>query len=428
MTSTVAPPQDLQAEEAVLGAVLLSDTAMRPVLEAGLRPEHFYRERHGFVFQAMVELHDAQGGIDPITLTNRLRDNGTLHAAGGHAAVESLAGPVPAVGNVREYAAIIVARYRHRVLLNGAYDLQTAIRESDEAGVTAALDALAAPTTERAGVTSSPAELAEKAYERYQQTDVELFPLPLDRLNMLLAGGPRRGEYVGLGGHSSHGKSVFCDQWLEEAVKHGHKAGLYVTEMTEDERVDRIISRLSGVPLTAIRWRNWNPRQQKEVLDSLSQIPFSITSAHDWTAEEIRRHIEFSAFDAVAIDTLHDVARPSDMGEEPGLRHISAQLRAAAKSKGRERALLAVVHLNDTRVDDYPPLPVNRDVRGSGMIVRHLDTLVMVWQKPDDEKEPSGEGVIRITKARQGQLGHIGAFFNGRRVRWEPLYVEEAAA
>jgi replicative DNA helicase len=433
--SVIAEPQNLDAESSVLGAILLSHTTLPAVVGSGVRPEHFYRPTHGLIYAAMLELHDAGRGIDLLTLTEHLRSTGRLEDIGGKAKVELLAGSVPDVGNLRDYARIVVEKAHDRSMRSAAYELIAAIDGGDDDRRHAAMASLAAPKTERVVSTSTAEQLATRAFQRYSESesDLELFPLPEiggrtprgdDRLNEMLAGGLRPGEYVGCGGHTGHGKSVLTDQWLEVQTGRGCESRLYLTEMTEDERVDRIVSRLSGVSLSNIRWRRWNDRHRSAALRALEQfaaLPFSITSAHDWTVEEIRLHLDFSSVQAVAVDTLHDIARPPTMGEEPGLRHISSQLRAAAKSKGRERALWAVIHLNDVRNDkDYPPIPVNRDIRGTGMIIRHLDTCVMVWQHPDDDGSPGGEGILRVTKARSGEVGQVPAFFSGSRVRWMP--------
>src|SRR3954465_15988230 len=96
----VTPPQNLEAEQSVLGAVLLSDTALPAlIIDERLKPEDFYRESHGRVFQAMLDLHTDGEPIDALTLVEHLKQKGALEDVGGAAAIELLAGSVPAVGN-----------------------------------------------------------------------------------------------------------------------------------------------------------------------------------------------------------------------------------------------------------------------------------------------------------------------------------------
>src|ERR1700704_1416192 len=102
--SIAVPPHNLEAERSVLGAVLLDERHLYALLvEEHLRPDHFYREQHGSVFAAMLELHETDRKIDHLTVAEVLREAGKLEQAGGPAAIEELAGWVPAAGHAREY-------------------------------------------------------------------------------------------------------------------------------------------------------------------------------------------------------------------------------------------------------------------------------------------------------------------------------------
>src|SRR4051794_37101459 len=121
----LAPPQDLEAEQSVLGAILLSDATLTPlVAEDGLEPAHFYRPAHGRIFEAMLTLHAAGEPVDILTLRDQLRRDGALDQVGGAAAVELLPGSVPAVGNIRRYAAIVRDCALKRAILHATYEIQ----------------------------------------------------------------------------------------------------------------------------------------------------------------------------------------------------------------------------------------------------------------------------------------------------------------
>ena len=97
-----APPHNLEAEKSVLGAVLLDERHLHSLLvEEQLRPEHFYREQHTAVFAAMLELYNTDRKIDPLTVSELLRESGKLAEIGGPESVEELAGWVPAAGHAR---------------------------------------------------------------------------------------------------------------------------------------------------------------------------------------------------------------------------------------------------------------------------------------------------------------------------------------
>ena len=122
------PPQNLEAEQSVLGAVLLSDTALPAlIIDERLQAADFYRESHGLIFTAMLALHGAGEPVDALTLVEHLKQNGQLDAVGGRATVDLLAGSVPAVGNVRQYARIVRENAMLRRLLDAAYEIQAKV-------------------------------------------------------------------------------------------------------------------------------------------------------------------------------------------------------------------------------------------------------------------------------------------------------------
>ena len=128
----IAPPQNLEAEQSVLGAVLLSDTALPAlIIDERLHPEDFYREAHGIVFAAMLDLHSGGEPVDALTLVEHLKQAGKLEQAGGRSAIDLLASSVPAVGHVRQYARIVRENAMLRRLLRAAYEIQARVHSHD---------------------------------------------------------------------------------------------------------------------------------------------------------------------------------------------------------------------------------------------------------------------------------------------------------
>src|ERR1700682_246146 len=110
-TNAVAPPHNLDAEQSVLGAILLSDRSLYAlVIEEGLRPEDFYRDRHGAIYEAMLALYNDSEPVDVLTVTDRLRQIGKLEDVGGRATVDELTGVVPGAGHAPPHAQIVRAR------------------------------------------------------------------------------------------------------------------------------------------------------------------------------------------------------------------------------------------------------------------------------------------------------------------------------
>jgi len=130
--SPFAPPHSLEAEQSVLGAILLSERAMYAlVIEEGLKPTDFYRRRHELVYDAMLSLYDESAPIDVITVTEHLRTRGLLEEAGGQSAIDSLADGVPAAGNARHYARIVREHALMRRLLTTTYAIQASVHDNE---------------------------------------------------------------------------------------------------------------------------------------------------------------------------------------------------------------------------------------------------------------------------------------------------------
>src|SRR5205807_5663904 len=122
------PPHNLEAEKSVLGAVLLDERHLYPLLvEEGLRPDHFYREQHGAVFAAMIELYQGDRKIDHLTVAETLRQHGQLEEIGGGEAIDELAGRVPTAGHAGDYGRIVRDNARLRALLTTSYEIQASV-------------------------------------------------------------------------------------------------------------------------------------------------------------------------------------------------------------------------------------------------------------------------------------------------------------
>jgi replicative DNA helicase len=133
VAQALTPPHNIEAEESVLGAILLSERTMYSlVIEEGLRADDFYRERHRLIYAAMLGLYERSEPIDTLTATDALRSAGTLEQAGGPDAVETLAGSVPNVANLRHYAQIVRETALLRRLLNTTYEIQSSVLDQRE--------------------------------------------------------------------------------------------------------------------------------------------------------------------------------------------------------------------------------------------------------------------------------------------------------
>src|ERR671923_746852 len=281
----VAPPQNLEAEQSVLGAVLLSDTALPAlIIDERLHPDDFYRETHGRIYQAMLDLHTLGEPVDGLTLVEHLKQSGQLDAVGGRAAVDVLAGSVPAVGNVRQYARIVRENAMLRRLLRASYEIQSRVHSHE------------APPRELV-------DLAERAILEVAQEDSrkdfrpihDLLSSELDKLERLsregkaitgtasgfddldtITGGFQPGNLIILAARPSMGKSALMANFAENAALESQAAvALFSLEMSESELAQRFIASQASIKGDDLRKGKVPASRWPKILQASNRLPES---------------------------------------------------------------------------------------------------------------------------------------------------------
>ena len=221
------PPHNLEAEKSVLGAVLLDERHLHALLvEEHLRPEHFYREQHGAVFAAMIELYESDRKIDHLTVAETLRQRGKLEEVGGPAAIDELAGWVPAAGHAREYGRIVRDNAQLRALLTTSYEIQASVlsREAPPRDLVerAERSVLEVAHDDRQKKFRSIADILHEETDKLHRLSVAKTPLTgtpsgfkdLDELT----GGFQPGNLIIIAARPSMGKSALVANIAENAV------------------------------------------------------------------------------------------------------------------------------------------------------------------------------------------------------------------
>jgi replicative DNA helicase len=186
LRGAITPPHNLDAEQSVLGAILLSDRSLYAlVIEEGLRADDFYRERHALIYEAMLALYNESEPVDVLTVTDRLRQMGKLEDVGGPA-VDELTGVVPAAGHARRYAQIVRENALLRRLLKTSYEIQESVLGHD----------------------APPRELVEQAEKAMLEVGPRRPPAGLPRDRGRPARGARQAPPAVAGGHVADGHPV----------------------------------------------------------------------------------------------------------------------------------------------------------------------------------------------------------------------------
>lgn len=410
------------AEQSVLGAILLTDKVLKTlVLDEGLRAGHFNQLRHQETFAAMLALAQQGEPIDVVTLTGQLERTGKLDAAGGADAIDTLAGTVPNVGNLRAYARRVMELARWRSVRSAGYLLVEA-SETQSPDCLAKAEALMVPEGPRERTMT----VAEEVYHYLDETDPLVWPLPFGRLNELSGGGLFPSEQTLIGGWTSVGKTVLLDSILQHLTDRGVVVRLYINEGSKVQRALRMIARDTGVPYSRLRSRKLGLGDHKTVVAALAKgLPVEIVQAADWSAADIARDMRWNPREVVAVDILHEI----DYTDERGLAANWSTLKAASTVSGCH--LLATVHLNETRaVSGFPPAPTLRDIRGSGMLKNGADNVLFVHREHEETEghlEMTDVGAVWWAKSRSSALGGVPVRFDADRMRFVQREREEMA-
>lgn len=403
--------RDHEAERRLLSSLLDMPATLRRVLaDEGLRPEHFAVESHAAAFTAVVAVADRGEHVDQLTLRAELERAGV---ATHERLVQTIVAELPEPLAVSTYARRIVDLHRRRQLKLAAEILADAADRGDPDRLAEAEALLTTPEDAEAS-TWTGEQLAEQYFRRMDEPRAETFNWPFSELDTW-TGGLRRRQIVLIGGWTSNGKSVLYDQILEKLAAQGLNVHSYINEMSVDERMDRTLARLSGVPFSRVHGRTMTADHKSAILTALTEVRVGMTECAGWSASDIARHIRWNRWDVAGVDIIHEIAHR----EERDLAEIAQTLRAAAKQTGC--ALIACVHLNDNRVTTpQRPRPVMRDVRGSGMLVRGADIVLLVHRDDDEDGVPTNEGLLLAAKIRNGQPSAMGVTFRGEEMRFLP--------
>jgi replicative DNA helicase len=421
------PPHNLDAEKSVLGAVLLDERHLFGLLvEEQLRPEHFYREQHGAVFTAMLELHNTSRKIDHLTVAEILREQGKLELVGGPEAIEELAGWVPAAGHAREYGRIVRDDWQKRELLTASYEIQASVL-SREAG--------ARELVERAE--RMMLEVAHDDRQKKIRSIADILHEETDKLHRLsisktaltgtpsgfkdidgITGGFQRGNLIVIAARPSMGKSALVANIAENAVLQGHAVALFSLEMSESELAQRFVAsqaRIKGEDLRRGRVAEARWPKILEACQRLAQAPLFVDDSSDTGVLEVRaksrrlHHQLEAGLGLIVVDYLqlmrHE-GRVESRVEQVG------QISRGLKGLARELNVPVIALSQLSRAVEQrggEKKPILSDLRESGQIEQDSDLVMFIYREEyyDKESERPGEADIIIAKHRNGPVGDV---------------------
>jgi replicative DNA helicase len=300
-TEIQIPPQNLEAEESVLGAMMVSEGAIAPViLDVRLGDDDFYRDRHRTVYRAIKRLYEQGQPVDAISVTELLTQHGELADAGGKELVQQLPNAVPAPGNARHYAQIVKQNALLRRLLAASHTIQKSVheREGEPTELVERAESLLFKVAheERASDFRRVAEVLAEEIDRLEalakgDREVTGTPSGFRDLDGVL-GGFQPGNLIVIAARPALGKSALvCNIAENVASKHGTPVAFFSLEMSEAELAHRFIACRSRIPNDRLRKgkvasRDW-PRVVR-ACNELESAPLWLDDSSDLSLLELR--------------------------------------------------------------------------------------------------------------------------------------------
>jgi len=420
------PPSSIEAEESVLGAVLLSSDAANIALEK-LHAEDFYRPVHQNIFEAIVSLFDANEPIDAVTVSEALRRSGTLDRVGGVGYLTQLLDSVPTASNVEHYAAIVEEHALRRRLMRAGGEvgsLATSVDQPINDVLDRAEQAVFNVSERRVGDGLALIDpLLGPAIERAEElnrlgTEVTGLSTGFRDLDRKLAG-LHPTNLVVIAARPGMGKTALALNMAQNAALQEAPVAIFSLEMSREEVVTRLLcaqGRIDSQHLRTGRLTESDFTKLSHAASVLYRKPIYVDDSPGLTVTEIRakcrRLRRRPGLGLVIVDYLQLMQGTSGENRQQEIATISRNLKNLAREL--HVPVIAVSQLNralEAREDKRPRLG---DLRESGAIEQDADVVMFIYRHEyyyPEAQETKGMAEINITKHRQGAIGRIDMTF-----------------
>lgn len=444
------PPQALDLEEAVLGAMLIDNAAINQVIDI-LQPETFYREQHGVIYKAMKHLFAESQPVDMLTVANRLRSEGELEMAGGDYYLVQLSQRVSSAANSEFHARIIVQKYIQREMIRVSGDIITkAFDETTD--VFELLDQAEQDLFEVAhsNVTknySTADELVEEALKRIEEIGsregLSGVPSGFKEVDKVTSGW-QPSDLVIIAARPGMGKTAFVLSMARNiAIEHKKPIAIFSLEMSSVQLITRLISSETGLKSEKLRKGNLEVHEWQQLTTKVKHLENAPMYIDDTPALSIfdlrakcRRLVAQHQVEIIVIDYLQ-LMSGGQSGKNGGNREqeisaISRSLKSIAKELNVPViALSQLSRAVETRGGTKRPLL--SDLRESGAIEQDADIVNFIYRPEyyqmtewDDENQTPCEGQAEFifAKHRNGGLDNVRLRFQGELAKFSDLEEE----
>jgi replicative DNA helicase len=433
------PPQNVDAEKSLLGAVLIDEEVLADVSQH-VKAKDFYDKNHGQIFGAMMRLYERHKPVDLLTLTDELKKKDELEMIGGSAYLTELTNHVPTAAHAEAYAQMVAETAVRRRLIKASGEISEMGFDAD--------------TTTQELLEKAEAELFSVSDQSLKQdlTSLEsILTESFDRIEELhrnkgalrgirtgyrdldnMTAGLQRSDLIILAARPAMGKTTLVTNLAYNVATIAHEPVLFFSlEMSKEQLVDRMLADASGVDSWNIRTGNLSDEdfsKLSEAMGEMAEAPIFIDDTPGLSVLEMRTKARRAAHDAplglIIVDYLqlvqasgnHNGNRVQEVSEiSRGLKLIARELNVP---------LIALSQLSRSVETRTPPIPQLSDLRESGSIEQDADIVSFIYRpgyyEPDNPEVENITELI-IAKHRNGPVGKVGLYFHPERLRFMSL-------
>ena len=431
------PPQNLEAEMALLGSIMLRPEALHDVIDI-ISLNSFYSEKHSVVFETMLELFAKRSPIDLLSVSNKLKEKGWLDQIGGNTYLTEIVNAVPSSSNAEYYAHIIQKKHMMRRLIEVS-DHISQIGYDENHELEEMLDSAEKKLFEVTNVNSSHKftpikdELAE-AWERLDRLHSDNkgmrgIPTGFTDIDLKLSG-LQKSDLIILAARPSMGKtSLALDIARQAAVNHSVNVGFFSLEMSSQQLVDRMLAAQANVDAWKLRTGKLSRQDDfeaiRESLDKMSKAPIFIDDQPGNNIIKMRsisrRLKSEKGLDLIVVDYLQLMIPQT---KNDNVVHQVTEISRSLKNLARELdvPVLALSQLSRA-VESRGGRPRLSDLRDSGSIEQDADVVMFIHREDryKDEAEKNNIAEILIEKHRNGETGKVELYFNEKKATFQTM-------
>lgn len=411
------PPQSIEAEQAVLGAIILEGESITKAIDV-LSPEDFYKEPHRKIYTAMLELFDKNEPIDLITLSEHLKDKGVLEEAGGISYLSQLATVVPTSANIRYHAKVVREKALLRAIIRSCTEIISKVYEmpEDAEEMVDYAERLIFEISEKRtnanfyqmkDVVKNTFKMIETMYDK--KAVITGVPSGFKDLDELTSGF-QPGDLIIIGGRPGMGKTAFSLNIAQHVgIEMGEPVAFFSLEMSKEQVAMRLLSSLAMVNSVALRKGFITKKDWEKLTDAavrLSEAPIYIDDSSQISVLEIRAKarrlkMEKGRLSLIIIDYLQLMrGRTSYDIREQEIAEISRSLKAMAKELKVPVIALSQLNRSVEKTSDRKPTLAN--LRESGAIEQDADVIIFLYRdEVYNKKNPANKGKAEVIVAKQ---------------------------